>query len=278
MKHTSGIYLITNLITNKYYVGQSIDVETRWKQHLTTSKNPKENALLYQAIRQYGKENFSCILLEECPKEKLDEREIYWINYYDSFNNGYNMTHGGQGSYGWKYNPEEIQRLWDQGYSIKEIMATLGCSQQLISDRLKGYKNYNRTIAFARNFNDTLEVYRYSLLGEYIDSFSSAAVAAKALGYERNDNILECINGNINSAYGYQWSKEKVISLPPVAVPHGKLVKCIETGEIFTSTKEAAKAYNLSSHSNIVECISGKKKSAGKHKITGEKLHWCYIK
>ena len=277
MKHVSGIYLITNLITYEGYVGQSVDVETRWKQHLKTSENINENAKLYQAMRKYGQENFSCELLEECNKEDLDAREIYWIDYYDTFNNGYNMTHGGQGSCGWKYNPEDIQNLWDEGCSIKEIMNILGCSQQLVSDRLKGYKDYNRTVAFARNFNYVTTVYRYSLLGEYIDSFPSPSIAAKALGHERNDTILACINGAINSAYGYQWSRDKVDKMPMVAVSHGKLVQCIETNEIFTSTHEAAKAYNLKSHTNIVDCIQGRKKSAGKHKITGEKLHWKYI-
>ena len=277
MKHVSGIYLITNLITYEGYVGQSIDVETRWKQHLSTSQNLNENAKLYQAMREYGQENFSCEILEECSKDQLDEREIYWIDYYDTFNNGYNMTHGGQGSYGWKYNPEEMKKLWDEGYSIKEIMNTLGCSQQLVSERLKGYKNYDRATAFARNFDYPIAVHQYTLLGEYVNSFPSPIIAAKSLGYDRNDNILECINGNINSAYGYQWSREKTDKLSMIAVPHGKLVKCVETGEIFTSTKEAEKAYNLSSHSNIVECINGKRKSAGKHKVTGEKLHWQYI-
>lgn len=275
MKHTSGIYLVINLITNEKYVGQSIDVETRWKQHLMAAQNPKENTLLYQAIRQYGKENFSCELLEECSKEKLNEREIYWIDYYDTFQHGYNMTHGGQGSYGWKFNPDEIYRLWDEGKSIKEIQIILGCSEQLISNRLKGYKDYDRATAFARNFS--MPIYQYSLLGEYINFFPSASAAAKALGHNRNDTILACANNKINSAYGYQWNYKKVDKMPIIAAPHSKLVQCIETGEIFTSTKEAAKACNLKSHSNIIECISGKKKSAGKHPITGEKLHWQYI-
>lgn len=278
MEHVSGIYLITNLITQEKYVGQSVDVAGRWKQHQTTAQNLKEQAQVYRAIRKYGIENFSCELLEACPKEQLDEKEIYWIDYYDSFYNGYNMTHGGQGSYGWKYDPEKICALWDKGYSIKEIMEELGCSQQLVSERLRGYKDYNNETARARYESySTGTIYQYSLMGNFIQSFPSATVAAKQINNSRNDTILACIKGNINSAYGYQWRKEYVEKLPPVAVPHGKLVQCIETQEIFTSTKEAAEAYNLKSHSNIVECISGKKKSAGKHPITGEKLHWKYI-
>lgn len=278
MSHNSGIYLITNTINGLQYVGQSIDMVQRWSQHKSTAKNVKETADLYQAMRKYGIENFTFKILEECDKSQLNEREIYWINYYDTFYHGYNMTHGGQGSYGWKYDPNEMKRLWDEGYSVKEIMNVLGCSQQLVSERLIGYKDYNNETARARNENySSGKVYQYTLLGQYIQSFPSATVAAQQINNSRNDTILACLQGRINSAYGFQWSWEKQESLPPVAVPHGKLVQCIETGELFTSTKEAAKAYNLSSHTGIIDCINGKKKSAGKHKITNEKLHWKYV-
>ena len=278
MKHTSGIYLITNTINGMQYVGQSVDMSQRWSQHKTTAKNIKETADLYQAMREYGIDNFTCEVLEECSKKQLNEREIYWIDYYDTFYHGYNMTRGGQGKDGWKYDPEEIKYLWDIGLSVKEIMDALGCSQQLVSERLIGYKDYNNETARARNqaYSSGM-IYQYSLLGQYIQSFLSATIAAKEINHSRNDTILACLRGQITSAYGFQWSRKKLPSLPPVAAPHSKLVQCIETGELFISTKEAAKTYNLKSHSNIVECISGKKKSAGKHKITGEKLHWKYI-
>ena len=277
MQHISGIYLITNIINDLKYVGQSIDIYNRWQQHKNASTNQKEQSKLYQAIREYGIENFNFQILEECSKEQLNEREIYWIQYYDSFNNGYNMTHGGQGANGWKFNPEEIYQLWDEGYTCQDIQKEIGCSQQLISDRLKNYKNYNKTNASLRNFiKNNQTVYRYSLAGEYIDSFPCASVAAKTLGHNSGDNILDCIHKKIKSAYGYQWTKEKINSLPPV-LSQKKMIQCIETGEIFNSTRAAAEAYCLRSHTNIVDCCNGKRKTAGKHKITGEKLHWKYI-
>lgn len=51
-----------------------------------------------RAIHKYGKDKFRISLLEEVPIEKLNEREKYWIAYYDSYNNGYNLTLGGQDS------------------------------------------------------------------------------------------------------------------------------------------------------------------------------------
>ncbi len=89
----TGIYLITNLINNKKYVGQSTHIYKRWGVH----KNPNnwtDNAL-YRAFRKYGIDKFKFEILEECPKELLNDREIYWISYYNSFEDGYNLTAGG---------------------------------------------------------------------------------------------------------------------------------------------------------------------------------------
>lgn len=55
--------------------------------------------VIYRAIRKYGLENFTFEVLEECPSELLNEREIYWINYFDSYYNGYNCTLGGNESH-----------------------------------------------------------------------------------------------------------------------------------------------------------------------------------
>ena len=90
-----GIYLITNKVNGKKYVGQSIDIERRWKSHIIASK--KSELHIHRAIRKYGIDNFDFSILEECSVDKLDEREIYWISELDTYNNGYNMTIGGKG-------------------------------------------------------------------------------------------------------------------------------------------------------------------------------------
>ena len=91
-----GIYKITNKINGKVYIGQSIDIKRRWKDHRTHYKNGKYP--LYFAMIKYGIENFSFEVIEECEKEKLNDREIYWISFYNSNNknNGYNLTNGGE--------------------------------------------------------------------------------------------------------------------------------------------------------------------------------------
>lgn len=95
-----GIYLITNLKNNHKYIGQSINIKNRFQRHhLCDYKNKKSshyNSQLYQAFRKYKIENFEVQILELCEMSKLDEREIFWIEYYDTYRNGYNATIGGQ--------------------------------------------------------------------------------------------------------------------------------------------------------------------------------------
>ena len=92
-----GIYKITNLINNKVYIGQSVYIEQRWRQHRYAANSGNDH-YLYRAIRKYGIKNFSFTVIEQCAQDLLNEREQYWIKQYKSndSNYGYNLTAGGQ--------------------------------------------------------------------------------------------------------------------------------------------------------------------------------------
>jgi len=94
---TGCIYLITNPINGKVYVGQTIDYKTRMRKHKCAAKNPKQ--YIAKAIKKYGWENFTKeILIDEVPEEDLDNLEINYIDIYNSFGpGGYNLTKGGGG-------------------------------------------------------------------------------------------------------------------------------------------------------------------------------------
>lgn len=95
-----GIYKFTNKINGHSYIGQSINIENRVNSHrqraYCNSENNKEyEKTFYKAIRKYGWDNFDFEVLEICSKEELNEREIYYIDYYDTYHNGYNEEKGG---------------------------------------------------------------------------------------------------------------------------------------------------------------------------------------
>ena len=92
----SGIYKITRLKTGEIYIGKSTDVKKRWGEHAKTSYGVGSiaHSVLHTTIKKDGIENFTFELLEEVPKDKLTEREKYWINFYDSKNYGLNERNG----------------------------------------------------------------------------------------------------------------------------------------------------------------------------------------
>jgi group I intron endonuclease len=101
------IYKTTNLVNNKIYIGQTKKSKDKSTSYIGSGK------LLVEAIKEFGKSSFTKIILEEIETDDIhliDEREIFWIEFYDSRNRsiGYNTTKGGSGwsSYGLKRSEE----------------------------------------------------------------------------------------------------------------------------------------------------------------------------
>ena len=95
------IYIITNDINNKVYIGQTImTLKKRFSAHCCYNESDKNKSMyIKRAIHKYGREHFKISLIEECSLDNLNEREKYWIEFYDSYNNGYNLTLGGSSNY-----------------------------------------------------------------------------------------------------------------------------------------------------------------------------------
>lgn len=95
-KTVCGIYKITNTETQQCYIGQSVNVSDRWKQHIKCGLGIEASATnkLYQAMQKYGVWNFTFELLEECPRKDLNEKEKFWIQMFQSDKYSYNATQG----------------------------------------------------------------------------------------------------------------------------------------------------------------------------------------
>lgn len=157
------IYKITNKINGKIYVGQTEkSLKERFQKHCwNTSENDKyhTNMAIKKAIRKYGRENFTIELVEDnIAKSKLDEREVYWIAYYDSFYTGYNCTKGGQNgaTRPCKLSPSEEEEVIEAkylGFSSKEISEVYGIDKTSVANI---FKRHNLKMPNRRNLADRI--------------------------------------------------------------------------------------------------------------------------
>jgi len=95
-KECCGIYGLRNKINNKWYVGQSFNILTRWDKAYRRM-HCKSQLKIYAALKKYGYEMFEKVVLEECKPdlEILNKREVFWVTKLDSIDNGYNIHPGG---------------------------------------------------------------------------------------------------------------------------------------------------------------------------------------
>lgn len=138
-----GIYKILNKINNKVYIGQSVNIEVRWSSHRSRPyqvNSSQYNCPLYRAIRKYGLSNFEFSILEECSKEKLNEREIFYISQFQANDSsyGYNLTAGGDSpTTESKISPTELKQiqnlLINTNISEQQIALQFNISQRAIS-------------------------------------------------------------------------------------------------------------------------------------------------
>ena len=134
------IYKITNKVNGKSYIGQTIqNIKERFYQHCATKCSQAIlNMVIHKAINKYGKSNFTIEVIEEVESTNLNDRERYWIRYYDSYNNGYNSTEGGQDGIRLFKNldTESIIREYKSGKSLREIGRLFNVDKQTIKDLL----------------------------------------------------------------------------------------------------------------------------------------------
>lgn len=113
-----------------------MSLHDRWMAHLKPSTQKRKGSYkIYNAMSKYGKENFWCELLEDdIPIEQLNEKEIYYIEKYDSYYNGYNSTKGGDGKIiNNQYDIGEIIKNYNSGMSSTEIANKYDVSRTTIS-------------------------------------------------------------------------------------------------------------------------------------------------
>lgn len=214
-----GIYKYQNSINQKIYIGKAQDIAQRVRDHRYNASNPKrDNCVFHKALRKYGEENFIFEIVEECDKSILDEREQYWIAYYNSqLPNGYNMTSGGDGGQGELFRKPVMQYSL-LGDFIKEYESASEAARQLdvfksnLTAACRGetsqcggfqwkYKDDPREIKPIAKANGKL-VAQYDKNNTFIKIYTSAKEASDITGIGVG-SIRHCCNGRSKSAGGY---------------------------------------------------------------------------
>lgn len=140
MMRTGIIYGYTNLESGKMYIGQTLYPERRWKQHRYC-----KNTTGWHIDYQNNPEKYEYSVIEyDVPEDKLDEREIFWISFFYSYNNGYNLTKGGNSTRGYKYSDEVKHKISESVKGENHPMYGKHHSEewrQKMSERMKGENN-----------------------------------------------------------------------------------------------------------------------------------------
>lgn len=125
----SGIYAIRNIRNGKLWVGQTINLRKRWRQHKTDLRLGQSSPHLQAAWGEYGEPSFEFSTIELCPVEQLDFRENYWIEFHRSYDRsyGYNIERFASGT----------------GTRSLEVRKKIGEGNKGNSCGLKGYKKWH---------------------------------------------------------------------------------------------------------------------------------------
>ena len=258
------IYLTENLVDGKKYIGQK-----KWDKK--ANKYLGSGIYLTKAIKKYGRDNFKRIIIEECKtKEELDNREIYWIDFYDAVarEDFYNIAKGGDGGDVISgYTEEQRKDLSDKLSKMRKGKSNLGAN------------NPNATKIILLN---TMEV------------FSTIVEASEVYDISK-DRIQQCCSARKN---GKNWSagvlpdesmgvweyydESKNYEYIPFKIDYStrtKKVICLTTGEIFNSTKEALEKHPTACIAGIQGCCNKRKSynTSGYLVDTGERLRWAYL-
>lgn len=282
------IYKITNQINSKVYIGLTTNtVEKRWQEHKNAINQHKDKRPLYNAMFKYGINNFSIETIEECDDLILAEREIYWIDYYNSYYDGYNATFGGEGRWNRK-----IQQFDLTGKFIKTFNNIVEASQELkVSESVirSVCQHIQKTISYKYllkyeddsilitdlieqskfNFHHR-EVYQYGLDGTLVKIWNSI----KEIQQEAK---IEISNKKINDSKphsGYVWRDPNKDFLDGLDLK--SIIVQIHDDKIigyYDSFLSAAKSLGKNTGSAISECC----RNIGYHK-SAYGYEWRYLK
>ena len=265
------IYKITNDINNKIYIGKTTrDIDTRFWEH--QKKNGNSKSAIRDAINKHGVSHFTIEKIEECSIDKLNERERYWIAFYDAQKNGYNLTSGGDGRSLTEDQLKQIRNLWENGLSIVEVAKEMKLPHSTVYHRVCKYEDYDKE----ENFNKAIKaqekpICQYDLTGKLLNTYKSINEAERKTGISAKQ--IGAARKFCHQAHGYLWEFEgeelKITTNKKQVFQYDLSNNLIA---IYDGAREAARQLGVDS-SGIIKCCNGKQKTCKGYKFSYEKLN-----
>lgn len=229
-----GIYKIENKVNGKVYIGQSLNIFKRWANHANPRVSP--NMVITKAIIKYRVASFTFEVVELCDKSMLNEREKYWINYYNSYKAGYNSTEGGDS--------REFRKSKIKEETAKEIQIHL---QDIKISKVKLAEMYDVAESTIRSINTGDSWVNPDLDYPIRKGYLKNLISLKSSKYLNNPKkILTCIACNVgissntrhNLCVKCSWIKARKVIRPTKIELLGKV--------LHTPNTEIAKFYGVS--------------------------------
>lgn len=259
-KKICGIYCIENLIDSKKYVGLSVNIIHRFYEHRSDlNANKHFNKHLQNAWNVYGKENFKFYVLEECAQDVLSEREKYYIKLFNLNDPdfGYNTNSGG------KSTTEEIRALLSNSAKkniwTDERKASLREKMSGGNNPFYGKHHTDESIQKIIDNRSDMSGENNPMYGKCHTEESKRKMGEKNKGRHPSDKTLAILKSQTREGH-----------------PRHRPVYCPELDRTFWGPTEVEQE-GITKASYVSAVLIGNQKTAGKHPITGERLHWLDV-
>lgn len=243
------IYMHINKKNNKVYIGQTCqNPKDRWGKN---GNGYQTSRRFYNAIQKYGWENFQHIILyENLSLEEANQLEKQLIKQYNSTddNYGYNITTGGKNFH---HSEETKRKISESNHIALQGIKWSEQHKKLISEMFSGQGN--------------------PFYGKHHTEQTKKKISQNRKG--------KCA-GEEHPFYGKHHTEQNLQKMSKNRQSKGgKKVRCINTGEIFPTMMDAARWCGLKNSSSIGQVCNktGKRKTAGRHPDTNEKLLWEFV-